>query len=70
MATYNTADNYSAATFDDILINAYGERGRIIGETPNGTAWLVQSERFDHVRRVMFKDSPELRARAIVARDI
>ena len=70
MATYNMGTDYSAATFDDILINAYGERGRIIGETPLGTSWIVQSERFDHIRRLVFKDSRELQARAIVAREI
>lgn len=56
MATYDATkgDTLEGATFDDIVINYYGERGRIIGETPRGTAWIIQSEKFD-VRRVIVK---------------
>ena len=43
MATYTLGQDYSAATFDDVIINGYGERARIIGETPRGVAWIVQS---------------------------
>lgn len=69
MATYYTADNYEAATFDDILVNAYGDAARIVGESPRGGMWLVQSLKHDNVRRVMYKDTAELRARAIVAQE-
>jgi len=67
MATYYTAENYSAATFDDILVNINGDRGRIIGETPRGVAWLVQSLKHDNVRRVVFKDTRDNRARRVYA---
>ena len=61
MATFDArkGDTLEHATFDDFVINHYGERGRIIGETPRGTAWIVLSTKYDDVRRVVAKYAPE-----------
>lgn len=67
MATYTLGQDYSAATFDDVIINGYGERARIIGETPRGVAWIVQSELHDNVRRIVLKDTLSNRAKRIAS---
>jgi hypothetical protein len=67
MATYYTAEDYRAATFDDILVDINGDRGRIVGESARGVAWLVQSLTHDNVRRVVFKDTRDNRARRVYA---
>jgi hypothetical protein len=52
-------DTLEHATFDDIIINNYGERGRIIGETPRGTAWIVLKDK-DDSRRIVWKHSENI----------
>jgi len=65
MTTYTPDMPNSGATHEDILIDGYGQRLRIIGETPNGIAWLVISER--DIRRVIIKTTRESIAGRIVA---
>lgn len=67
MATYYPQDDFSNATFDDILINGYGERSRIIAETPRRNGWIVQSELHDNIRRVVLKDTSQHRSQRLTS---
>jgi hypothetical protein len=60
MATYDATkgDTLEGATIDDIVINGYGESGRIVGETPRGTAWVILGDKYG-IRRVAHKYSPD-----------
>lgn len=64
MTTYTPDMPNAGATHGDILVDGYGQRLRIIGETPNGIAWLAISER--DIRRAIVKTTRESIAGAIV----
>ena len=53
MTHYDHGSDYTAATYDDTVTNAYGETVRIIGETPKGTSWVTVSATGN--RAILFK---------------